>query len=1273
MTTMPAWSETAIRILRDGTTCPVCRSAALVDGQCPACAADLRGATGEQLWDASQSAATALERRQRLLNRVPMAARVIAPVAVSQPQAPSPTAPMPPSSAPRSSATLQSVLAIAGAGLFAIAAIVFTFFNPDLTDRALRSLIVAFITLVFLGGAWLLARRGLQFSAEAVGALGLVFVALDVWALAQLAPPSLSPWLPIAGLTLVSSIAMIVAASLAGIRIWLCAPLVTFALVPTMWGEAAGQEPAAVLGRIGTSFVAAALVLLLPRIGSRFAPSRAPDTAPDVSGEEPARPPKPFGTERIALLILQLLASGTAILLLPRVFVLTADLPSRAAPSLLTVALLLGLLAVHALLAARHALSRFWSFAAGGMGVSALALALYVPSVLFDAMSGWFPALMPAAFAVALVLAGPVRPLAGGRRVPQYLAGAITSTLLAAVPTSVTSAFFTLETPLSIAANLLDGELARPATALGVHAWAFPLGLLATASGFAIFALRARGHSATRPAVPLAETLASAFATLALLTTAAATPLPFLLRVLLALGAAAVIALVTLRIPALSLARRVTALIAAHLLLTFGVILSWADATWVPLLGIAALIALTAVARAMPPTTRFAHVGVGYAYALVLIATTFDLLGVRGIAVPAVTTSIGLLGAIVATFLPRVGARSWYAILTVTAVPFALGVVQVVFERSGWTALSTGMMFALALALLLSRRPGVTPVLRTAAAALLVPTLAVVIICLGAQVLAMSASPVTLPIIAVLVALVLPSTTVIADLLRRNGLSGTAAHAARLAIEASALLTGAIAVLLALVREASGLGTSVLVLLILGVGSTASALLTRRRYAWWAAGVSFTGALWCVWALAGIGLLEPYLLPPAVAAMAVAVALRLRGLNTSALYATALAVAIVPILVLTMVGPDAATSPVTLWRGVGLALTAWVLLAAAAMTRTPSPRSEDGLSALLDERGTRVRHLRKLRLRPLQVPTLIAAAVAAVGATTLAVRIGIGTGMPWMVAPATAFGLSLLASAVGAGAVFVAARGIRAALPADHALASSRWLEAPAALALPLGAWFAIERDWVVIWAMWALLLAMLTIMLVVARRTEHTHPPVWYLFGIAFVTAIVAWSPRDLRVEWFSLPLGLFLLAAGASALRRGSRPASPGTPAPTLASWPGRWSGSWALLAPGLIVTVLASIVATFTDPLTWRAIMVIAFALLAILIGAARRLAAPFVIGMLVLPVENVFAFSVQIGRGIESMPWWITLAVVGAVLLILAVTYERRAGESGSVMARIRDLS
>jgi hypothetical protein len=179
----------------------------------------------------------------------------------------------------------------------------------------------------------------------------------------------------------------------------------------------------------------------------------------------------------------------------------------------------------------------------------------------------------------------------------------------------------------------------------------------------------------------------------------------------------------------------------------------------------------------------------------------------------------------------------------------------------------------------------------------------------------------------------------------------------------------------------------------------------------------------------------------------------------------------------------------------------------------------------------------------------------------------------------------------------------------------------------------------------------------------------VWFLFAASFTTAVVAWSPRDLRVEWFSLPLGLFLLAAGALAVRR------PATFPPTrsVEAWPAGWTGSWPLLAPGLVAMLSASVAATYTDPRTWRAILVMAIALVAILVGATQRLAAPFLIGIVVLPVENVLAFMVQIGRGIEAMPWWITLSVVGAVLLIIAVGYERRAGDGTGLAARLRDLA
>ena len=136
---------------------------------------------------------------------------------------------------------------------------------------------------------------------------------------------------------------------------------------------------------------------------------------------------------------------------------------------------------------------------------------------------------------------------------------------------------------------------------------------------------------------------------------------------------------------------------------------------------------------------------------------------------------------------------------------------------------------------------------------------------------------------------------------------------------------------------------------------------------------------------------------------------------------------------------------------------------------------------------------------------------------------------------------------------------------------------------------------------------------------------------------------------------------ATDATALKRAS-----------LNTWPFGFTGSWPLLAPGIVVIFLASVLATGTDPQTWRAISVIAAALLAILVGAQFKLAAPFILGIVILPIENIVVFAVQIGRGIESVPWWITLAIVGAVLLIIAVTYERRSGADNSVTARLRDL-
>ncbi|MFT4219590.1 MAG: hypothetical protein QM611_03620 [Microbacterium sp.] len=1104
---------------------------------------------------------------------------------------------------PAASATVQSVLAVAGAGLFAVAAIVFTFFNPDLTDHAARGAIVGATTLVFLVGARLLQRRGLRFSAEAVGALGGVFLALDVHAFAELAPAGVSPWLFAAIGTLVAGTGMTALAVRFGIRSWLWLSLLALAFVPAMLGIAGTTDLAATLGWLASAAAALALLETTTRLSRRLGDRLLP--------------------ERVALTVAQLLSVAATVALLP-----FADVGSPAARSLAIAGVLTGV-AVLALLATRQLIARVWGVVAGLAGTAAAAVA---PSALEGAAidpAAWPMLVTSAAAVVGMLLLGAVLPLP--RTAPRrHVAGGALAVvaLTAALPLLASLAIGALALLTDVDANAGDPDLSFGGARVPY-----------VVAGLAVIAAGLRGYAALARGPRWIGALGAWFGAASVLTLVCSPALSPAGRVALGLAAAvaASVALVVVRpLRDAAVCHRLPLVVGAHLAVVLCAVMSWRVDDLVVAAGGGILVCITAVARATPSAIRFLHVGVGYAYALLVFARALNLAGVDTLLLLCLTTSLGAVGAIAATFLRPIGARSWWAILAVTAVPFGLGVLQVVFERSGWTALSTSLIFLLALALVVTRRPGLGVALRALAGAMLVPSLSVVVVCLGAQLLASSGSPVVLPVVAAIVALALPSTRTLA----LRGVGERDAAAARLAIEASALLTGAIAVALSLAREAAGLGTTCLVLAILGVGAAATSLWGGRRYGWWVAGAAFTGALWCVWALGGVDLVEPYVLPPALAAALVGAVLTARGARAVPLYAAGLAVAIAPVLVL--LAATGTPAPVA-WRAHGLVVASWLLLALGAW-------------------WGRREHTRALRLA-----TLVAAIAAGAAGAVQGVRLGLGldpgaSTMPLVVVcAAIAF--------LGAVPAFAAARAIHSSAAADSRLARTRWLHAPATLYLAAGTWTAIERDWLAIWAMWALMLGYLVAVVVVAwrlRTRPSSLPPVWFVFAIAFVTAVVAWSPRALRVEWFSLPLGAFLLAAGALRLRRGS-----GRPR-TVDSWPAGWDGSWPLLAPGLVVLLSASVAATFTDPLTWRAILVLVVALCAILVGASRGLAAPFVVGVVVLPVENALAFLVQIGRGIESMPWWITLAVVGAVLLIIAVTHERRTGEGGFA-ARLRDLA
>jgi hypothetical protein len=1181
--------------------------------------------------EASRTAAEAILSRQSLIDQlltVAESAQVSAAVSASVPSVASSPAGAPgtaptastasTSNAQGSQVSVQSVLAVVGAALLAVAAIVFTFLNPDL-NFGTRTAIVGVITLVFLGGAWLLARAKLRFSAEAVGALGMVFVVLDIWAFSTIVWPGVSGWV-FGGIgTLVSSVVMIAVAALVRIRTWLWVALVGLAITPGFFGYAVGGSSAITLGFlavvVATLGVHEIIRILRHRLDS------------------------PLAVDRGTATILQIVF-GVVVL-------------SQLSTGVLQSAAVICALAIAAALGTRNQLAAFWSLAAGALFATAAGI---LPLALDLGDSSWVIALAPLSAAAALATLGGIaildsrRPTTSIRR-PLLLIGGWGLALLAATPAALTALVQVLSArfPLVRSEYGITAIVGLTAACAGVVTLAVILRRLAVVDRSD--ALLARGALAVAVWIAL----------LAVLATASWTGLPEVARVTIGLIVALVLSILvsnTDRVGNLRLLYRAPIVAGAHLVLVLAAVIAWSSPPLSIAGGAGVVLIVVAVAQTLPAKLRPAHTAVGFGYALIVIAHALALAHLDTIAVLCLTTAVASLFALAVTLVRRLSAGFWYAILAVTLVPFLIGIVSVLFVRSGWTALSTGVTFALALTLVITRRAGLSRYLRAFAAALLVPALAVVVVCLGAQVILVSASPITLPIIAVIVACTLPSTGLIGAALLRLGLPTVDVRLVTLWIEISALVTAALAVVLALVRAAAGLDTSFIVLLIIGLGAAVTGLTTKRRYAWAVAGTSWTGALWCVWAIVGVSVLEPYILPPALAAAIVGAISVARKLPGTALYSIGLGCAVLPSLVVLAIAGNG--SPDVAWRAYGLLVGAIILLVAGALLARPSKRAAVH------------------RLKSLQGPTLVVAIIAAAAGTIEAVRLGWAfdpTGSSPVMLSALAFSIAAFVLAANGGRLLHAAARVRATetgITGPTRVGKSRWIYAPAIAYLALGPIAAVRMDWFSIWTLWFLSAALLALMLVTVARGRTravTLPPVWFTFALAWCTAVAGWSERQLRVEAFSLLLGFALLAAGILAMRAQAAT----TPAyKNLNSWPIGYAGSWRLLTPGIVVIFLPSVLATGTDPQTLRAILVIALALIAILIGSLRKLGAPFILGIIVLPLENITVFAVQVGRSIGAAPWWITLATAGAVLLVVAVTYERRDAGNRGVAARLRDL-
>lgn len=185
------------RLLTDPTRCPAC-TAHLVPGRpdCPECRVALRGPLPEQVWTASVAAATALDRRARLVEQLRATARVPAgaPALISPPAPAAPaTAPSPfqppvaaPPPAPRAPkpewtrARVQNVLLSLGVLLLAVAALVFLAVSWNLLGVWGRGAVMAAATVAAGAGAVVAARRGLRATGEAVAVLTVALALVDV-------------------------------------------------------------------------------------------------------------------------------------------------------------------------------------------------------------------------------------------------------------------------------------------------------------------------------------------------------------------------------------------------------------------------------------------------------------------------------------------------------------------------------------------------------------------------------------------------------------------------------------------------------------------------------------------------------------------------------------------------------------------------------------------------------------------------------------------------------------------------------------------------------------------------------------------------------------------------------------------------------------------------------------------------------------------------------------------------------------------------------------
>ncbi|MFI8896507.1 SCO7613 C-terminal domain-containing membrane protein [Streptomyces paradoxus] len=145
-------------------------------------------------------------------------------------------------------------------------------------------------------------------------------------------------------------------------------------------------------------------------------------------------------------------------------------------------------------------------------------------------------------------------------------------------------------------------------------------------------------------------------------------------------------------------------------------------------------------------------------------------------------------------------------------------------------------------------------------------------------------------------------------------------------------------------------------------------------------------------------------------------------------------------------------------------------------------------------------------------------------------------------------------------------------------------------------------------------------------------------LFVLAAWVRLAAWDVDT--PEAYTLPVTVPALLVGALHRRRDPQ------------------VSSWTAYGPGLAVTLLPSLVATWADPYWTRPLLLGGAALLVTLLGARHHLQAPLVLGGSALALVTLHELAPYVVQVTGALPRWAPPALAGLLLLALGATYEQR---------------